>query len=122
MEEKISAFAAFLDEHVALCAHQAQVLRADGRADEANFEKVRGNIYDIFRTVLRVAREQCGSDADALRRFFAERLAQIPASWRASLEKAETHADTAKVHLEQLKLDTVREIDAQFARIWEDCV
>ncbi len=120
MEEKITAFSEFLDERVAACAQRADALRADGRTDEVTFEKVRGNIYDIFRTVLRVASEQCGTDGDALRRFFAERIEQIPASWRASLEKAESHADTAKAHLEQLKLDAVRDIEAHFARIWED--
>lgn len=119
MEEKWTAFVAYMDEQIALCAQRADALRADARADEANFEKIRSNIYDVFRTVARVAQEQCGQDAAALRRFFAERLEKIPASWHASLQKAEAHRDADKAHIEHIKLDTVRDIGERFARIWE---
>ena len=47
-----------------------QTLRADDRADEAAFEKIRANVYDSFRTVLSVAEKTCGDEEDAVHDFF----------------------------------------------------
>lgn len=48
----------WLEEKIRRCGRRSQTLRADDRADEAAFEKIRANVYDSFRTVLSVA-ESC---------------------------------------------------------------
>lgn len=96
---------AFLTEQAALCKERAAVLTADDRRDEAVFEKISGNVYEIFTAVLNTARNQAEPLA-----FFRRQLDAIPANWQASLEKARAHGDEGKVHTEALKLEAVRAI------------
>lgn len=69
----------WLEEKIRRCGRCSQTLRADDRADEAAFEKIRANVYDIFRTVLSVAEKTCGDEEDAVRDFFARRAQTISA-------------------------------------------
>ena len=95
---------AYLENCVQQCKEKEAALLADGRGDEAVFEKIRANIFGIFLTVWNTGRgEAC----------FREKLAQIPAAWQASLEKARAHHDEKTVCLETVKLEAVREIRAQ---------
>ena len=104
----------FLEVRIAACRERAGQLENDLRKDEAVFEKVRENVYDIFRTVLNVAGKQHGDDEEAIRSFFASRLRQIPSSWRQSLETARQHGDTQKVWMEEIKLAVIDDITAAF--------
>lgn len=119
MEQKISDLNCYFAQQIAICGQRGQALQADDRADEAIFEKVKANVYDIFRTVFSVAVQTCKEDPDAVQRFFALRLEQIPTSWAAALEEAKRHDDAVKMRLEQIKLDTVGAIRENFAKIWE---
>ena len=118
-DQKVSELNRWFDEKTALCSKRNQELNEDGRADEAIFEKVKANIYDVFRTVLSVAVKTGNGDEDAVKGFFVQRAEQIPAGWAAALEKAREHNDIARMQTEQIKLDTIHEIRDEFARIWE---
>ena len=118
-DQKVSELNRWFDEKTALCSKRNQELNEDGRADEAIFEKVKANIYDVFRTVLSVAGKTGNGNADAVKSFFTQRAEQIPAAWAAALEKAKEHNDTVRMRTEQIKLDTVHEIREEFAKIWE---
>ena len=120
MKRKIENMTAYLDAAMARCAEQEKKLIADERKDEAVFEKIRANVYNIFRSVLDVAVQNCGEDADKIRDFFMKRIELIPASWNASYEAARQHDDTAKMQIEEIKLAVVREIRAEFTKIWEE--
>ena len=52
----------WLEEKIRRCGRRSQTLRADDRADEAAFEKIRANVHDIFRTVLSVAEKPLARD------------------------------------------------------------
>lgn len=119
IDQKVSNLNCWFDEKIALCGRRNQELNEDGRADEAVFEKIRSNIYDVFRTVLSVAVKTGSGDENAVKTFFTQRAEQIPAGWAAALEKAKEHNDTVRIQTEQIKLDTVHEIREAFARIWE---
>ena len=101
----------WLDQAVADSRSRQQELQQEYRQDEAVFEKVQENVYDLFRTVLNVALRQHGDSAEA-RAFFALRLEQIPASWPVSLQQALQHGDERKAHIEQLKLQALAAIQA----------
>lgn len=122
MEQTITTLENYFDREIALCAERQQALIADGRADEATFQKIRSNMFDIFRTVLNSAKQHCGDDPDAIRAFFRARLAQIPSAWEASLRMAQAHGDVEKAHIEQIKLDAVGEIRNAVATCWGDGV
>ena len=119
IDQKVSKLNNWFEEKIALCGKQNQKLNEEGRTDEAVFEKVKANIYDIFRTVLSVAVKTGYGDADAVKTFFVRRAEQIPAGWAAALEKARNHQDTVRMHTEQIKLDTIHEIRETFAKFWE---
>lgn len=112
-------FEVYLDKQIAACKRRSQLLAEDDRMDEGNFEKVRANVYEIFKTILSVAERVCGGDEPAKRDFFLEKAEQIPASWAASYERAEQNGDVEKMHIERIKLDTIREIKDMCMRIWE---
>ena len=118
-DQKVSAMNAWFEEKIARCGRRNQELHEDGREDEAVFEKVKANIYDIFRTVLSVAVKTGSGDADAVKDFFVRRTEQIPVGWAAAREKAKEHQDVTRMQTEQIKLDTIQEIREAFARIWE---
>lgn len=117
MEQTISQLNNWFEAQIALCRRRERALQADDRADEAAFEKVRANVYDIFRTILAVA-ARTGGDAEAVRSFFMQRLQTIPSAWAAAYEKAEQHHDPIRMQIEKIKLDTVDAIKARFACVW----
>ena len=119
MKQKIETFTAYLGDSIARCAEQEKALVADERKDEAVFEKIRANVYNIFRTIFGVAVNTCGEDADKVRDFVLKQIDHIPASWRATYEAAKQHNDAAKVQIEEIKLAVVQEIKAEFTKIWE---
>ena len=98
----------FLNEQAEACKARAAALTTDNRQDEAVFEKIRSNVFEIFTAVLNAAQKQ-SNPAD----FFRRQLTAIPANWEAALEKAEAHGDEAKAHTERVKLDAVRAIREQ---------
>ena len=120
MNEQQQKFELYLEEQIAACEQRRALLIADDRTDEGNFEKVRANVYGIFKTILCAAQQACGKDDFAKKRFFLQKAEQIPASWITSYEKAEQHGDVEKMHLERIKLDTVREIKDMYMQIWEE--
>lgn len=109
----------WLDEAIADSRSRQQTLRQEYRQDEAVFEKVQENVYDIFRTVLSVALRQHGDSAEA-RAFFDLRLEQIPAAWLSSLQQALRHGDDRKAHTEQLKLQALAAVKAAWQGVQEE--
>ena len=122
MNEQQRKFESYLDEQTAACKQRGKLLTADDRMDEGNDEKVRANIYEIFKTILSVADRVCGMDDLAKRRYFLQKAEQIPTSWMTSYEKAKQHGDVEKMHIESLKLDTIREIKNMCMQIWEESI
>lgn len=96
---------AFLTEQVRVCRAKAAALQADLRCDEAVFEKIRANVFEIFVSVLEASRK-----TDDPMTFFLGRLEAIPASWQAAWERAEAHGGELRAHTEAVKLETVRAI------------
>ena len=119
MKRKIENMSEYLDAAMARCAEQEKALIVDERKDEAIFEKIRANVYNIYRTILGVAVQNGGEDADKIRKRFMQQIEHIPASWNASYEAAKQHNDAAKVQIEEIKLAVVQEIKTEFAKIWE---
>lgn len=119
IEQKVSKLNRYFEEQIAMCNQRNKKLLDDERTDEATFEKVKANVYDIFRTIFSVAVKTSKGEPDAVRRFFVQKIEQIPSSWVTAYDKAEQHNDTVKMRLEQIKLDTIGEIKENFAKTWE---
>ena len=119
IEQKVSKLNRYFEEQIAMCNQRNKKLLDDERTDEATFEKVKANVYDIFRTILSVAVKTSNGDPDAVRRFFVQKTEQILSSWVTAYDKAKQYNDTVKMRLEQIKLDTIGEIRENFAKTWE---
>ena len=122
MNEQHQKFESYLDKQILACKQRSELLTTDDRVDEGNFEKIRANVYEIFKTILSAAEKVYGTDNIAEKRFFLEKADQIPKSWTASYENAKQHGDIEKMHMESIKLDTVREIKDICMQIWEETI
>lgn len=120
MKQKIEKFTAYLDAAIARCTEQEKTLIADERKDEAIFEKIRANVYNIFLTVFGAALRNRDEDPEKVRAFFLKQIEHIPASWKLTYEAAKQHDDTAKAQIEEIKLAVVQEIGKEFTKIWEE--
>ncbi len=120
MKRKIEEMNSYFEEKITECDKRKAQLLEDDRADEADFEKIKSNIYDVFRTVLSASQKACGENEEAVKSFFESKTEQIPASWRVSLEKAQEHGDEKKICIEKIKLSVIEEIKGKFRCIWED--
>ena len=120
MKKKKKKFELYLDEQIAACKQRSKLFVADDRMDEGNFEKIRANVYEIFKTILSAAEQACGKDALAKKHFFLQKAEQIPMNWMTSYEKAKQHGDVEKMHIERIKLDTIQEIKDMCIQIWEE--
>lgn len=98
----------------AACRARENALTAEGRADEAVFEKIRGNVLSLSEAVLRTAMQQADPAG-----FFRQRMAQIPAAWARAREKALAHGDDNRAYLEQIKLDMAEDVRRAFDHILE---
>ena len=121
MERKKKELETYFNTKIQECSQAAASLMEDERKDDADFEKIRGNIYDIFLKMFHFAlRTTQEKDKQAVAEVFYQKLEVIPAAWKVSLAKAKEHDDTAKCYIEELKLDIVEEIRSEFHRIWEE--
>ncbi len=118
MTEKQQRMYQWLSDKILERETRGRYLREDERADEAVFEKIAGNVYEIFRTVLSAADKACPEE-EAAATFFWKRLEQIPSAWEGALTQARAHGDLKKSHVEAIKLQAVAEIRGQFRQIWE---
>lgn len=107
-------FSAFLTEQVDACKAKEQNLLSKSRKDEANFEKIRTNIFELFQSVWSAANKS----SENPQRFFLKKLEKIPVNWQNSLEKAVQYDDAGKAHIETIKLEAAKEIKGAFQRIW----
>lgn len=120
MQDKINKLNHYFDENISECNRRYAELQADDRKDDAVFEKIRSNVFGIFKQVLSVAIKQCASKPDETYSFFMKRLDAIPINWETAYNKAREHGDAADVQIEKLKLDAVRDIRNNVMQIWGD--
>ena len=120
IEENVRKINRYFDKQISRCGLCRVELRAEGRMDEAVFENVKENVYNIFRSVLTMAVKTSKNDPKAAKSFFLQKIEKIPSNWEAAYEKAGQNDDAEKMRIERLKLDTAREIKENFTNLWED--
>lgn len=108
----------FFEHRISSCRMSQTRLKEEYRHDEEIFEKIKENVYDIFRTIYASATEKYGADSKEAREFFTDCLTRIPANWTSAYEKAAQHQDTEKMHIERIKLDTVSDIREAVLILW----
>ncbi len=107
----------YLMESIEECTARENALIADERKSEAVLAKIEANVFGIFKTIFITEVGACRGDEAKLKKSFAERLEQIPANWHTALAQAEQHGDVEKAYIEKLKLNVVKQIKAELAKM-----
>ena len=103
-------FIDYLSKQIEAGSDDAARLEKEGRRDEADFAKVRTNIYEVCRTVTNALAERPGAGPRAVK----TRFESFRASWSAALEKARTHEDARNIVVEETKLQALEDVLAHF--------
>ena len=106
-------FITYLNSRIEEGREEIAALTADGRTDDANFAKIRTNIYDVCRTVSRTLADRPGAGIDAI----AAQLERFRATWGAALEKAKQHDDISGIAVEETKLAALEDVIAHFREV-----
>ena len=123
MEQRLTRYLQAISAAGAQTGGQIARLEAENRQDEANLEKVRRNVLEIFTALANADAAQARKDTDprqAFERLHTQRLQQFPEPWRQKLQKAAAHGDVVARTIEQTKLDTVDRIRALFTETEAD--
>lgn len=103
------------------CKAKIHELTAAGAVDEANLEKVRLNIYDIFSKMFAASlRKVDGTDIEKLYVSYLEFFDKIPSNWRENYQKAKEHGAVTEYVIEELKLQTADEIKELFMKHYNE--
>ena len=106
-------FIAYLESRISEGKTEIITLEADGRKDDANFARVRTNIYDVCRTVSRTLADRPGAGISAVRAQFD----RFSTAWSAALEKAKQHGDVNAVAVEETKLAVLEDVISHFREV-----
>ena len=85
-------------------------LEAEGRRDDADFAKVRANIYDVCRTVTNALMNRPGAGTEAVK----AQLARFRETWGEALDRAREHGDARNTVVEETKLEALADVIAHF--------
>ncbi len=119
MNECFARLDGFFAAEIEGCRQREKVLTADERRDEAVFEKIRANVYDIFRTVLSVAVNKYAAQPEKAMEFFEVKLSQIPAGWKQAYAQALEHNDAVRAETERIKTEAAEAIRRRFDELRE---
>ena len=115
--EKIQTFINYLDQRTSSVQEDTLRLIADNRRDEANFEKIRTNIFQIVKTMLQASARISQEESERVG-FLEAKLALFQETWEGYLRKAKEHGDDLKIVQEQTRLEALAEIRDTFQKIW----
>ncbi|QNO15079.1 hypothetical protein HYG86_10040 [Alkalicella caledoniensis] len=108
---------------------RAKDLLDEERQDEANFEKIKTNVYDIFEKMFNIsykniysAKNQANTDREKYQLLeveFLKFLEKIPAPWKQKAIKDKEHGLIEDLIIEELKISTAEEIRDLFQHKYE---
>lgn len=93
--------------------HNFHLLKEENKLDEANFEKIKRNVYQIYIKMFRISMR-----SEDLIKTFDGYLQKIPLNWETSLNEAKQNGDFETEHIELTKLETKEEIKDIFKKVY----
>jgi len=106
-------FIDYLGNRIAEGKAEIITLEADGRKDDANFARIRTNIYDVCRTVSLALADRPGAGIGAVR----AQLERFRTQWGAALEKARQHENIDAAAVEETKLRALEDVIGRFQEV-----
>lgn len=126
MEVKIEEVSSSIDKKIAELQRNHQSLRNDSREDEAVLCKVGINICDIYKKMLVVTHKK----VDAIKQLAMEEKEQhfcreymvlmkkITSTWNEALQDAKKANDYRAVLVEEIKLETAKQLEDEFQKVF----
>lgn len=125
MDVLIKQYSELLNEKKEKCKINCDSLIKDNRKDEADLEKIKINIYEIFATFIRVTHRQIlqKNFTDEISKYnefcneYLESFDKVPNSWREKLEKAKENNSVINIVIEETKLSIASELKYMFTNL-----
>ena len=108
-------FIEYLSSRIEEGKAEAAALQAEGRGDDANFAKVRTNIYDVCRTVSQALISRPGAGPGAV----GKQLERFRSEWGTALEKAKQHGNFKGIAVEETKLSALDDVITHYQEVTE---
>ncbi len=105
----MDAFIEYLTKQIEDGKAEITRLEQDGCQDDADFAKVRTNIYEVCRTVTNALISR-GAGAKAVKAQFE----RFKTGWGAALDNARSHGDARSIVVEETKLQALADAAAHF--------
>ena len=109
-------FISYLDSKIREGKAKTAELQTKGSSDDADFMKVRTNIYEICKTVSLALANRPGAGAGAVK----TQLERFRTEWGTALEKARQYNNTRGIAVEEIKLTALEDIMAHFEEVSEE--
>ncbi len=106
-------FIGYLSQQIEAGKNDIARLEKEERQDDADFVKVRTNIYEVCKTVTNALIERPGAGVEAV----SARFDGFKKSWGAALDKAREHGDARNIVVEETKLEALEDVIAHFAEV-----
>lgn len=100
-------FLKYLDEQATRLREESRQLAVDHRRDEGDLIKIRANVYGICKSVLQVL------DSGKAK----AKLTELYDTWSKNLEMAREHDDVKQAVIEEIKLETLAEIQGKLDEV-----
>ncbi len=95
----------------------AKKLEKDFKEDEANLEKIKLNVYDIFLKMFNLSLKKTESK-DAFKSMYLKFHKTIPKNWHVARDKAR-EKESIDFYIEDLKIKTANKIESFFLSEWD---
>ncbi|CRZ35531.1 hypothetical protein DFR55_11521 [Herbinix hemicellulosilytica] len=109
-------YLSFLNEKIEGYKRTVEAYKAEGRKDEAELERIKANLYELFKALFITDTKQLeGKDLSRYKdiNLFADfllRFDTIPANWKVFLEQAKENNDKVRQIIEETKLEIVMDL------------
>jgi len=106
-------FLNFMEKEIIELNKKIEFLIKDDRTDESDLEKIKLNVFCIFKQVYESTYKRFCLSKDNLSSFFTNYknfFEKIPQNWYESLEKAKKHKNYEKIFVEEIKIETMLKI------------
>lgn len=127
MKEIEEKYLSYIDGKITEHTGISEKYKEDDRKDESNLEKIKANIYEVFKILFLSDIKQLegkvlgeAKNDQNLYGGFLMRFDTIPTNWRISLDKAVEHGDTTQQIVEETKLAVAEELKDKFMMMLED--
>lgn len=116
MEREVMELYDFFEKNIIKHTEKQKKLYEEDCKDEADFEKIKVNIYHIFKTILSVAIKQY-DDLNQVYNFLLEKSEKFISDWNLAYMKAQEHNHIERLYIEKIKLDIVYGIKEYIIKI-----